>query len=493
MTLDVTQDEELAAVVAAAASEENKFVPQAEEGRPVIVDTTPLKYELEPELQARMKEWIDSNVSSNMIPSGEIIVSRNGVVVCEYKNVNLAKPILRRRSSISIPDFEKQEKKEQIYRQYSLTKPVITICALMLYEEGLLDLDAPVAQYLGDGWKMENMRVMDRAACEKLPAGAEPITVPCRVPMTVRHLLMHTSGLSHGLGITPNVLDLYYKKKGISTDVTLELNPYYRFGHPSLQHFLDILVTCPLLFQPGEGWEYSYSLELVTKIIEEIGKPMGFTDTNQVVQDRICKRLDMQNTCFFLTKEQYDRLSPIYYEKPGLGLVNVPAIFPKYVSGSAGLVSTLRDYFKLVSMLARGGLGLNGCRVLKEETVQMMRENRLLDAQGQPCSLGHFAKKIPIIEKPEDYGFGLGGRVCLMDDKAIATRANEFSWSGAGQTHFWIDPTSGDELVVVFMTALVIGARLKTSRELHGLVYNVVLPPLKVDKPKSSGGCCVLA
>jgi CubicO group peptidase (beta-lactamase class C family) len=316
-------------------------------------------------------------------------------------------------------DAQKAMQKDTIFRIYSMSKPVTSTAVMMLYDEGKIELDAPASNYLPE---FKGLKVFVKTA-DDAQVLAEP-----QHKMTVRDLLRHTSGLTYGIfGSTP--VDQMYQKAGI-------LNPA-----STLAEMTDKLGKIPLLYQPGTKWNYSVSIDVLGRIVEVVsGKPL-----DAFIDERICRPLDMCDTGFFVPKEKLDRFATNYGPKAegGLAVVDVPATSsfrsrPALISGGGGLVSTARDYARFCQMFVNGG-ELNGQRLLKNETVQLMIRNHLPES-AIPIALG------PI--KLDGVGFGLGFSVRVEKTPFVSPRAlGEYNWSGAASTHFWIAPK--DELIVI--------------------------------------------
>jgi len=407
-------------------------------------------------MMKRVQDWMEKAMNvDKRLPCVELIVSQKGRILCEYHNHGLFVP--------KIPG-------DVIYRQYSMTKPVVTVAAMILFEEGKFQMDEPVWKYLGDRWKKENMKVVDVAATT---ATKSLVTVPCQSDVTIDQLLTHTSGLSHGLSDPKqgNIVDAYYANVGISGSECILLSPR-ETGLPTLQTFCDKLVECPLLYQPGANWQYSYGIEVMGRIIEILS---GAKDLNEFVQERICKRLGMTDTTFFLSAEQELRLCPFFFAKDGF-LLPEATHFPTYCSGSAGLFSTMRDYHIFSRMILRGGVGDNGERILAPRTVEWMAQNHL-HRGSNPATI----KELSIFDftVPEGYGFGYGGAIAVDTGYShVMASPGEWSWAGATSTSFWVDPR--EEIVVVFMTSVFDSD--KESFPLTGMLHSLVYGSLDESK-----------
>jgi CubicO group peptidase (beta-lactamase class C family) len=309
-----------------------------------------------------------------------------------------------------------------IVRIYSMTKPVTTVAALMLYEEGKLGLDDPVAKHLPE---FKHVRVY---------AGGPGKTVPAKREMTVRDLMRHTSGLTYGaFGNTP--VDKLYVANKVGAPVG------------SLADLVSKLAKLPLQDHPGTRFRYSFSTDVLARIVEVVsGKPF-----DEFLRDRIFRPLDMHDTGFLVPAEKLGRFATAYRRggKGGLEVADAPATSrfrsrPKLLSGGGGLVSTARDYARFCQMLLNGGQ-LQGKRLLREKTVRQMTTNQL--PAGTPTmTVGSL--RLPGL------GFGLGVSVRL-DAKTPKPdpAAGEYGWSGYASTYFWIAPKQ--ELFAVVLQQLV--------------------------------------
>jgi len=333
-------------------------------------------------------------------------------------------------------------REDAIFRIYSMTKPVIGVGLMMLYEEGLFELDDPVSAYLPE---FADARVFK--------AGSEDgtiETVPARRPITIRDLMRHTAGLTYGLfGDTP--VDKLYKKNGV-----------LEYGL-SAEEWISRLASQPLLYQPGDKWVYSFAVDVQGRLIEVLsGKPL-----DQFLQDRVFGPLGMTDSGFYISKQQATRLVDMVKPEEGGALkVTVDPYFPDYTkkpasfSGGGGLVSTTTDYWRFAQMLANGGV-LDSARILKAETIRLMATDQLpapaAASWGGDRGLG-FGLDFAVVKDVEKYG-GYGSE-------------GLFYWSGMANTHFWVDPK--EDMVVVMMTNLLPYGAYPLREELHKYVYEAL-------------------
>ena len=315
---------------------------------------------------------------------------------------------------------DKPMRPDAIFRMYSMTKPITTVAALMLADDGKLALDDPVSQYLPE---FKGLRVHTGRGDETVPVDRE---------MTVRDLMRHTSGLSYGF-LGDSAVDRLYRANHIGD------------RGDTLAELVSKLGKLPLQDQPGKHFNYSYSTDVLARVVEVAGgKPF-----DEFLQERICGPLDMGDTGFAVPDDKLDRFTASHRRgKGGLEVGDAPETSafrqkPQFLSGGGGLVSTARDYLRFSQMLSSGG-ELHGQRLLRAETVRAMTTNQL-PADALPPTVAGF----PLTGS----GFGLGVLVRLdakLDKPDPA--AGEYGWGGAASTTFWIAPRS--ELVVLVLQQL---------------------------------------
>ena len=328
---------------------------------------------------------------------------------------------------------------DDIFRIYSMTKPITSVATMILMEEGGLSLDDPVSRF-----------IPPFADVQVLAEDGE--RVPPDGPITIEHLLTHTSGLTYGFfGDTP--VDRLYNESGF-------------FGAAQgLEDFAGRVADLPLLASPGERWNYSVSTDILGRVIEVVsGQPF-----DAFLQARILDPLGMDDTAFVVPEEKRDRFTANYARPDGtLRMIDSPVDgqytqAPAWLSGGGGLTSTASDYVRFAQMLLQDGQ-LGDVRILQPETVRMMRANRLPDAMV-PIQLGTYLSPA--------YGFGLGFAM-VVDADASPEPDNDgvFRWAGAANTYFWIDPAA--ELVGMVWTQLNPFAAYDLEREFQALVYEAL-------------------
>jgi CubicO group peptidase (beta-lactamase class C family) len=340
------------------------------------------------------------------------------------------------------------------WRIYSMTKPVTSVAAMMLYEEGRLQLTDPVARYIPS---FGGVRVYLRGS------SLRPVTVPALEPVCVWHLLTHTAGLTYGFHHAHPV-DAMYRAVGFEWATPKGMD---------LAACCDAWAALPLVFQPGTEWNYSVASDVLGRVIEVVsGQPL-----DRFLADRVLGPLGMDGTAFWADD---DRLAALYSPDPRTGrAVRNQAMDragrrpPTFLSGGGGLISTAADYHRFTQMLLRGG-ELDGVRLLGSHTVDYMVRNHLpggadLETFGRPL----FAE-MPL----SGVGFGLGLSVVVnpVRMRGLCT-AGEYAWGGAASTAFWVDPA--EELTAIFLTQLLPSSSHPIRAQLRTLVYQAL-----VDRPR---------
>jgi CubicO group peptidase (beta-lactamase class C family) len=333
---------------------------------------------------------------------------------------------------------------DTVFRLYSMTKPVTSVALMTLYERGLFQLDDPVSNFLpefSDLWV-------------HVPGGGR---VPCETPMTVQHLLTHTSGLTYGFAMETEV-DALYRQRNVGT--------MDRGG--TLESLVESLGELPLLFQPGTRWNYSVSTDVCGRLVEVFS---GQT-LDEFFTEQIFAPLGMTDTGFSVRSDQVERFAANYEPDPAGGLrrSDDPADSPYLkrpilLSGGGGLVGTADDYLRFCSMLLNKG-ELDGVRILGRKTVDYMTGNHL-PSGGDLTSMG---RSVFSETSYDGIGFGLGFSVMLDPARAhVMGSPGEFAWGGAASTMFWVDPA--EELIGLLLTQLMPSSTYPLRREIRVMTY----------------------
>lgn len=331
--------------------------------------------------------------------------------------------------------------RDDIFRIYSMTKPVIAAAVLRLVEDGRLVLDDPVSKYIPS---FAHLKVLVGGSADA-PLLAEPSS-----PVTVRMLLNHTSGLPYGL--TPSAADTIFSRARM-----------YR-PERSLAEFVDSLAHVPLLFHPGTRWSYSSGFDVAGRVIEVAsGQPL-----DEYLESALFRPLGMRDTGFRVRPETRHRVATVYAPSDEstirpLGPDNLLAMFEpeaRFFWGSGGLLATPDDFLRFAQMLLNGGT-FEGARILSPASVALMTQNTLPDSLT-PVSYGGVSDGT--------YGFGLG--VAVRVDSAGAQRPGPigiYRWSGYLGTYFWNDPVN--DMTAMVWTQLSPGARYPLEAAFQALVY----------------------
>ena len=303
---------------------------------------------------------------------------------------------------------------DAIFRIYSMTKPIVSVAAMMLVEEGRLLITDPVSKYI-PAFAGVKVGVVN---------GDKLDLAPLKRPITVQDLMRHTSGLTYGFtGASP--VQMLIKAANV-------LN-----SNASLAENIDAAATLPLMHQPGEVWEYSVSTDVLGRVVEIVeGASLG-----EVLHERLFGPLGMVDTAFFTPESKLDRRAdPFSFDfmtAGGVDSCNWTAP-PKFESGGGGLLSTLADYARFTAMLAGGG-AIGATRILGPQTLAFMASDHL----GPGVRKDHFLLW-------PGHGFGLGFAVRADPGRApTAGSVGEFFWGGMMGTAFWVSPR--DSLFAIIM------------------------------------------
>ena len=392
---------------------------------------------------ARIRQVLRAEVDDKKLPGAVALVARKGRVA--YFDAVGARD----------PGSGAALGKDAIFRIYSMTKPFVSVAAMMLVEEGRIVLSDPVSKYLPAFAKVQVSVAKPDSATGK-PAYEMVAASPAP---TVYDLLRHTSGLAYAFSTSNAPVKEAYGKRGIVRPDSL-----HAYRDLTAAEEVEALGGAPLAHQPGRVWEYGLSTDVLGRVVEVAsGKRLG-----EFLEARIFKPLQMADTSFFVPKDRAARLAQAFATDPATGqpssLIDVLAP-PKNDSGGAGAVSTASDYLRFCEMLLHGG-ELDGVRLLSRSSVILMTSDHLgnlLEAGPTPGELLLGAK---------GYTFGLGFAVRREDGLAsVPGRAGEVTWGGAAGTYFWIDPH--EELIGILMTQAP-GARVYYRKLFRQLVYAAI-------------------
>jgi CubicO group peptidase (beta-lactamase class C family) len=382
---------------------------------------------LAPERLQRVTTALNAEIAAATLPGAVLAIARHGkLAYCEaFGHLDPAA-----RTSMT---------KDAIFSIASMTKPLVSVGALMLCEEGRLMVNEPVAKYLP---QLARMRVA--AHCDGTATVA-----PLRA-MTIEDLMRHTAGLSYGRGTTA-----LHARYPFSSDIAA--------GKWSGREFLEQLAALPLHYQPGSAWEYSFGFDVLGLAIEAVaGMPLS-----RYLDERLFAPLGMRDTAFAVSAEKVGRYAkalpndPITREPQTLRDGTKPHRFD---CGGGCAVSTVSDYLRFAQMLLNGG-ELAGVRILGRKTVEYMTSDHV----------GPEIDTTKLREYPNinGYGFGLGVAVRRWTGMGgMPSTAGEFHWAGSTGTYFWVDPA--EALVVVFMAHAPGAIRYYHRQLLHALVMQAL-------------------
>ena len=401
----------------------------------------PGKSRLCPDRLQAVEALLDGYIRMRKFPGYACLISQYGKEVRYFQGGNM--------------DVERNKpaSRDTLFRIYSMTKPITSIAAMQLFEQGRFQLDDPVESYI-PSWK--NIKVFASGDAKRYK-----VVDPDRV-MTIKDLMTHTSGLTYGFQHSHPVDEIYRNLR--IDDMTKSW---------TLADRIKLLAEIPLQFTPGSRWNYSVSTDVLGYLIEEIAQE----SLESYVDQNITGPLGMGDTGFKVEKKDRDRLAACYqYDASAqwFSLEDDPVSSrylqePPFHSGGGGLVSTIDDYNRFAHALLGKG-EYNGVRIIGSRTVEFMTANHLPDncdlaAMGQP-----FFAETPF----EGVGFGLGFSIMLDPIKSnTASTVGEFAWGGAASTYFWVDPA--EKITVIFMTQLIPSNSYPIRRELKTAVYQALI------------------
>ena len=341
---------------------------------------------------ARLGECLGREIERGRVPGAVALVARRG-------RLGFFESFGHRDAASGAP-----MERNAIFRIYSMTKPITSVAAMMLWEEGRFLLSDPVAKYLPE---LADLKVA-------VARGAQIELVPLERPVTIHDLLRHTSGLTYEFRGSGAVQRMYMSAK------------VYSRAQSSADQ-VATLSKLPLLHQPGTRWEYGRSTDVVGRLVEVLsGERLG-----AFFERHILAPLGMVDTAFHVPRHHQSRLAEPFARDPESGgtvqLLEVRSA-PNFESGGGGLVSTASDYARFLQMLLSGG-SLDGRRLLSRKTIEFMTADHLGPITGAPDLLlpGH--------------GFGLGFAVRLQAGIAqIPGSIGQYFWGGLAGTTFWVDP-----------------------------------------------------
>jgi methyl acetate hydrolase len=304
----------------------------------------------------------------------------------------------------------------------SMTKAVTAACAMQLVEQGKLSLDGPIADVLPV--------LAETQVLEGFDASGQPRLRPAKRPITLRHLMTHTAGFSYDMWNAD--IAAYQKARRI----------------PSVGTGQNLALSTPLVFDPGERWEYGINIDWIGKAVEAVsGEKLG-----AYMQAKLLQPLAMLDTGFKLGASQRARRAAVHVRGPA-GLAATPMVVeqnPEFEMGGGGLYSTAGDYMRFARMILNGGV-LDGARVLAPETVALMSQNAMGAIRCAPMKTANAGSS-------NDVYFVDGmqwGLSFMINPQPLPTgrSAGSLAWAGLANSYYWIDPAKG--IAGVFMTQIL--------------------------------------
>jgi CubicO group peptidase (beta-lactamase class C family) len=357
------------------------------------------------------------------------------------------------RSHYGIADIEADRPvaDDTLWRIYSMTKPIVSVAAMILWERGLFELTDEISRYIPE---FAETKVF------KGGTAAKPYLEPALEPIRMWHLLTHTSGLTYGF-MQLHPVDALYREAG------------FDFGNPAgvdLKGACEGLAALPLRFQPGTAWGYGVSTDVLGRVLEVIaGMPL-----DDFLEQEVLGPLGMTDTRWFVEGEDVNRLAALYapydgslirYDVLGNSALHKPAV----LNGGGGLISSASDYWQFTQMVLGNG-ALGDTRILAPRTIELMARNHLPGGGDLAMlNIGGFAETVF-----DGVGFGLGFAVMLDPGPGkTAGSVGELYWGGLASTAFWVDHSTG--VTAAFYTQLVPSSTYPIRPQLRQLVYSALL------------------
>ena len=379
--------------------------PEAESSLVPVDDVT--EYGTTAEKLDGITTALQSFVDEEKLAGIHTIISRDGKIVYEST--------LGTRGAIDKQPLQTDD----LFRIYSMTKPITAVALMQLYEKGAFELDDPITKFIPE---FDSLTVWQQ----------EGDPIPLDEPFTMRQLLTHTAGFTYTF--TPHPVDQMYRDQQV-------------LGSTDLEEMIDKLVAIPLRFTPGQRWHYSVAVDVTGLVVERISKQ----PFDEYLDEHIFSPLGMHDTFFGVPVDKWDRFLPNHsWNRQTSKLLQQPAAMAEgyreanttFFSGGGGLVSTAMDYLRFCEAVRQGGT-LDGVKILNPETVELMIDNHI------PQSLAvNTAGERPTEQRSAGLtirGFGLGFGIDLAEDDPDTT--TRYYWGGAAGTVFWIDPVNNMSVV----------------------------------------------
>ena len=386
----------------------------------------------------RLSDRLNEGVKNNELPGAVVLIARNGKIVM-FESYGFRDK-----------DAKVAMTNDTIFRIASMTKPIVTLAAMMLMEEGKLTLADRVSTYIP---AFADTKV---AVPKKKDDGTvEMVLEPQFRPMTVHDLMRHTSGLTYGaVGANPVKQSYLDMKVADRSQTNAEM--------------ADKLAKLSLLYQPGTTWEYSMSTDVLGRVVEVAsGMPL-----DKFIEERITKPLKMGDTAFEASADKKARGARPMKEGPKNELPAIPDITEKFTwrSGGGGMVSTAADYARFLQMFANGGQ-LDGVRLVSRKTIDLMTADALPPDIKMGADMFRFEALEPSARMGQGFGLGFAVRN-VQGVNPLPGSPNDYYWGGAYGTYFWHDPR--ERMYVIFMMQSP-QARLRYRYLMRDLVYQAMV------------------
>jgi len=374
-----------------------------------LPSATPEQVGLTAERLSKISVTLKADAAKGVLPGAVLLVARHGKIAM-FEAIGVRDPATKAPMT-----------RDSIFRIYSMSKPITSVAAMTLLEDGRFSLADPVSKYIP---QLGDLKV----GVEKPGADGKPTLelVPAQRPMTIQDLFRHTSGLTYGF-FGPGLVKKMYVDAKVWND------------YPSNAEFVDRVAKLPLAYQPSTTWDYSHSTDVLGRLVEVISGQTLY----QFEKERLLDPLGMKDTSFYVTDaSKQSRIAEPFPDDRSIGVdavFNDPRVAQAWESGGGGMVSTAMDYARFCQMVLNGGT-LGSARILGAKTVAFMGSDQL----GSSISPG------PLYLPGAGFGFGLG--FAVRKDAGVSPfpgSVGELNWGGAGGTYFWIDPK--EDMFVVFM------------------------------------------
>jgi CubicO group peptidase (beta-lactamase class C family) len=386
----------------------------------------------------RLSDRIEEGVKNNELPGAVVLIARNGKLAMF--------------DSFGFRDKEAKAPmtNDTIFRIASMTKPIVSVAAIMLMEEGKLTLADPVSRYI-PAFADTKVAVEKRNGDGTVEYVLETQTRP----MTIQDLLRHTSGLTYGAPGANQLKQAYLDMKVNDRSQTLA-------------EMADKLARLALVYQPGTTWEYSMSTDVLGRVVEVAsGMPL-----DRFIEERITRPLKMGDTGFEVGADKKARGARPMKEGPRNELPSIPDVAEKFTwrSGGGGMVSTAADYARFLQMFANGGQ-LDGVRLISRKSIDLMTANALPPDVRMGADMWRFEALEPSARMGQ--GFGLGFAVRTEQGRnPLPGSPGDYYWGGAYGTYFWHDPRERMYVVLMMQSP---AARLRYRYLMRDLVYQALI------------------